>query len=79
MEDGAGDGFELGDFTDGGGEGSESSDSSGASVGLGIRGAPVSLGERTLSRERLVGMEGRRSRRGSPKRGRMGLGRVRED
>lgn len=81
LEEGVGEGFELGDYGDGGGsgEGSEASDSSGASVGLGIRGAPVSLGERTLSRERLVGMEGRRSRRGSPRRGRLGLGRVRED
>lgn len=81
MEDGAAD-FELGDLENGDREGfdGESSDSSGLSVGLGIRGGlvggPVGLGERTVSRERLVGMEGRRSRRGSPRRSRLGLGKV---
>lgn len=71
LEDGdAADQFELADADGGDGE---SSDSSGQSLGLGIRGGLVGgVGSRTESRERLVGLEGRRSGRGSPTRGRLG-------
>lgn len=58
------------------GDGGESSDSSGQSLGLGIRAGLVGdpgFVSRTQSRERLVGMDGRRSRRASPIRaGRLG-------
>lgn len=84
LEDAAGDEEE-----DGEGEGS---DSSGQSLGLGIRGGLVGGGwgagrlwdgdeglvSRTESRERLVGLEGRRSGRGSPTR-LARLGRLVED
>ena len=71
LEDGvAADQFELADADGGDGE---SSDSSGQSLGLGIRGGLVGgAGSRTESRERLVGLDGRRSGRGSPTRGRLG-------
>lgn len=84
--------FEL-EGADVGEEEGEGSDSSGQSLGLGIRGGLVgggggggwgggTVGEglvsRTESRERLVGLEGRRSGRGSPTRGGR-LGRLVED
>lgn len=68
LEEGTGaDQFELADA-----EG-ESSDSSGQSLGLGIRGGLVGgAGSRVQSRERLVGLDGRRSRKQSPAKGRLG-------
>lgn len=81
--------FELEDASAGEEDGGEGSDSSGLSAGLGIRGGLVGgwvggggggggLVSRTESRERLVGLEGRRSGRGSPTRGGR-LGRLVED
>jgi len=82
--------FELEDADAGEDAEGEGSDSSGQSLGLGIRGGLVGGGgggggigggglvSRTESRERLVGLEGRRSGRGSPTRG-VRLGRLVED
>lgn len=76
MEEGE---FELEDNMDGEGE---SSDSSGQSLGLGIRGGLVGdsgFMSRTQSRERLVGLDGRRSGRGSPTRSSARLSKLMED